>query len=234
MNRVIPTFITAEVLVVILAPTLAPQQKTPDISKSSASAPLPSIDEVLEKYVQSIGGESALKKVYSRVSVGEWQNATTGVKLPLEIYAKAPNNWAEVLFNPAVRGQTGRGYDGTEGWSSNMMETGLRIVTGEELATMKREFDFYWPIRLKQLYKGLAVTGRENIEGREVIAVDALPESGTLEKMYFQQYLKDYREVDGLKLPFTIWSEGTVTIITKLDKVTQNIAIDDSRFKRPT
>ena len=53
---------------------------------------------------------------------------------PVEIYAKAPNKRVEMLDAPENRGATGRGHDGTTGWSMNMTETGLRYLEGAELA----------------------------------------------------------------------------------------------------
>lgn len=221
--------------------------QTPDSSKAS-----PTVEQVLAKYVESIGGRAAYQKLTTQVATGEWENVTRGVLLPIEIYSKAPNRRVEILDATENRGLTGRGYDGTAGWSMNMTETGLRQLEGAELATMQRESDFYRQIKLEQLYKRLTLTGKDRIGGREVYAIEAIPESGNPEKLYFdaetgllsrrdmmygktpvEHYYEDYREVDGIKLPFILRSEGPVRVITRLKQIKHNVPIEDARFKSP-
>ena len=117
---------------------------------------------------------------------------------------------------------------------------------------MKRESDFYRSIKLAQLYKRLTMTGKEKADGREVYVVEAVPETGNPEKFFFEvdtglllrrdvlygttpvrHYYEDYREVDGIKLPFVVRSEGPVRVITRLTEIKHNVAIEDSRFRSP-
>ncbi|MEK6323157.1 MAG: hypothetical protein AABN33_15905 [Acidobacteriota bacterium] len=219
----------------------------PDSSKA-----LPTVEQVLAKYVESMGGRAAYQKLTTRVANGDWENVTRGVTFPIEIYSKAPNKRVEILDASENRGFTGRGYDGTAGWSMNMTETGLRQLEGAELATMQRESDFYRQIKLDQLYKQLTVTGKFRIGGREVYVIEAIPESGNSEKLYFdaetgllsrremiygktpvQHYYEHYRDVDGIKLPFILRSEGPVRVITRLKQIKHNVPIEDARFKSP-
>ena len=220
---------------------------------TDSSKALPTVEQVLRKYVEALGGSSAHLKLTTRVEKGEWENATRGIRHPVEIYAKAPNKRVELLDAPENRGATGRGHDGTTGWSMNMTETGLRYLEGAELAGAQRESDFYRQIRLDRLYVRLAVVGKEGLGGREVYVVDATPESGNPEKLYFdvetgllsrrdmvygktpvQHYYEDYRNVDGIKLPFVVRSEGPVKVITRLTEIKHNVPIEDARFKSPS
>jgi outer membrane lipoprotein-sorting protein len=219
---------------------------------NDSSKALPTIDQLLKKYIRAIGGREAHEKLKTRIATGEWDNVTRGVRFPIEIYSKAPNKRVEILDASENRGFTGRGYDGTNGWSMNMTETGLRPLEGAELAMMKRESDFYRALRLDQLYKRLTLTAKENIDGREVYIVEALPETGNPEKLYFEaasgllfrrdvvygktpvhHYFEDYKDIDGIKLPFTLRSEGPIKIVTRLREVKHNTTIDDAKFKIP-
>ena len=219
---------------------------------TESSKALPTIEQVLSKYVQATGGSAAHQKLTTRVAKGEWENVTRGVRFPIEIYSKAPNKRVEILDAPENRGFTGRGYDGSAGWSMNMTETGLRQLEGAELAMIQRESDFYRAIKLDRLYQRLTVTGKDRIAGREVYAVEAVPESGNPEKLFFdvetgllsrrdvvygktpvQHYYEDYRDVDGIQLPFVLRSEGPVRVITRLTQIKHNVPIDDARFKSP-
>ena len=49
-----------------------------------------SVDEILDKYVQAVGGKAAIEKVTTRVMKGKLENPDEGPS-PTEIYAKAPN-----------------------------------------------------------------------------------------------------------------------------------------------
>jgi hypothetical protein len=230
-----------------------PISSSTPLQTTNPSNATPKVEEILAKYVQATGGAAAHQKLTSRIEKGEWENATRGVRFHIEIYSKAPNQRVELLDAPENRGSTGRGYDGTSGWSMNMTETGLRPLEGAELATVRRDSDFYRPIRLDRLYARLTATGVERVNGREVYAVAAIPESGNPEKLYFdvetgllsrrdmvygktpvQHYFEDYRDVDGIKLPFVIRSEGPVRVITRLKEIKHNIPIDDEKFKSPS
>lgn len=48
-----------------------------------------------------------------------------------------------------------------------------------------------------------------------------------------QHYYEDYREIDGIKLPFLMRSEGPVRVITRLTEIKHNVPIDDAKFKTP-
>lgn len=221
--------------------------QTRDISKAP-----PTLEQVLAKYVRATGGAAAHEKLTTRVAKGEWENVTRGVRFPIEIYSKAPSKRVEILHAPENHRFTGRGFDGSSGWSMNMTETGLRHLEDAELAMMQRESDFYRAIKLDRLYKRLTVSGKDKTNGREVYVVDALPESGNPEKLYFdaetgllsrrdvvygatpvQHYYEDYREVDGIKLSFVLRSEGPVKIITRLTEIKHTVPIDDAKFKSP-
>ncbi|MEK6301925.1 MAG: hypothetical protein AABO41_14530 [Acidobacteriota bacterium] len=238
-------------IILAIAMSFAFSVPTP-LQTTDSSNPLPTVEQVLSKYVQATGGGAAHQKLTTRVAKGEWENVTRGVKIPIEIYSKAPNKRVEILDAPENQGFTGRGYDGAAGWSMNMTETGLRQLEGPELAMMQRESDFYRAIKLELLYQRLSVSGKDRIAGREVYVVEGLPESGNPEKLYFdvetgllsrrdvvygktpvQHYYEDYREVDGIKLPFVLRSEGPVRVITRLTEIKHNVSIDDSKFKSP-
>jgi outer membrane lipoprotein-sorting protein len=242
---------TVTTIILALAMSL-PSTLPGSLQATDSSKTLPTVEQVLARYVQATGGSAAHQKLTTRVAKGEWENVTRGVRFPIEIYSKAPNKRVELLDAPENRGFTGRGYDGAAGWSMNMTETGLRPLEGAELATMQRESDFYREIRLDRLYQRLTVAGKERINGREVYSIEAIPESGNPEKLYFdcetgllsrrdmvygktpvQHYYEDYRDIDGIKVPFVLRSEGPVRVITRLTEIKHNVPIEDARFKSP-
>ena len=53
--------------------------------------------------------------------------------------------------------------------------------------------------------------------------------------MIVESYFEDYREVDGIRLPFTVRVVSpTGTYSLRFSKVQHNIPIDDAKFSKPT
>jgi hypothetical protein len=217
------------------------------------ASPLPTVEQILERYVQAVGGREAIEKVTSRVLKGSRIGAD-GVLVPEEVYSKAPNKLLVITSYPKQVFRTG--FNGSQGWARSN-ET-ARDLPAEMLAQIRREAEFYKETRLKDLYSKLAVVGRALVGEREAFVVEATPaEGGSTEKLYFdvqtgllvrkyseaktvlgqfptQTDYEDYREVEGVKLPFTIrWSIPGRTWGRKITEVKQNVLVDDAQFNVP-
>jgi hypothetical protein len=126
------------------------------------------------------------------------------------------------------------------------------------LAQLRREAEFYRETRLKDSYSKLSVLGRATVGEREAYVVEAAPaDGGAPEKLYFdaqtgllvrkyseaktvlgpfptQTDYEDYRDVEGIKLPFAIrWSIPGRTWGRKITEVRQNVPLDDVQFNPP-
>jgi zinc protease len=220
-----------------------------------AGAALPTADEVVDKYVNAIGGKEAYEKLSSRLSKGTFELPAMGASGSLEIHAKAPNKTISIIDIPGF-GLVSRCYDGTTGWAQDP-QTGIRELTGTELAIQKRGADFFQAVRMKDLYPKRELKGKEKVGEREAYLVEAVPSEGGPVKMYFdtetslltrveleadspqgkldvQTVLSDYTEVDGIKLPFTIrQATGALDFVIKIQEVKHNVPIDDEKFKKP-
>jgi hypothetical protein len=122
---------------------------------------------------------------------------------------------------------------------------------------MKREFDFYRDLRLKTLYPKTAVKGKERVSGQDTYVVEATADDGAVEKWYFaaqtgllirmdtpyssddgtsflQTVFEDYRDVDGVKIPF-VWRQTSPDFdyFIKFTEIQNNVPIDDSKFAKP-
>src|SRR5262249_6631127 len=83
------------------------------------------------------------------------------------------------------------------------------------------------------------------IGARAVYVIEATPAEGDPEIWSFDArtglliriddtYFDDYREVDGVKLPFTVrTSSAAGKVIIKLDEIRHNVPIEETRFKNP-
>ncbi|HJZ67757.1 MAG TPA: hypothetical protein VKF81_06535, partial [Blastocatellia bacterium] len=142
---------------------------------------------------------------------------------------------------------------GVVAWTQNS-QRGLREVSGPEKENFKREYDLHREIRLREFYSKMTCKGAEKAGDREVYVIEAATADGLTEALYFdvgsgllvrrdvtlqgttlQAYLEDYKDVDGIKVPFTIRRvRSDFSFTQKFDQVTHNIAIDDAKFSKPT
>jgi outer membrane lipoprotein-sorting protein len=238
----------------VLTPAFAQNPSTPGGDKKPGEG-LPTAEQIIEKYVQALGGKAAIEKVTSQVSKGTFEIPNFGATGTVEIYAKAPNKQLTISNSPGF-GSTVRGFDGTIGWEESPMSR-RRDLKGAELALMKRDSDLQRSLKFKEFYSKLTVTGKETSEGREAYVVEAVPNEGNPEKLYFDTqtgllvrkdvemmsrtgkvtlniYLENYKDVNGLKVPFTerrVSPSFSLTIL--LEDVKQNVPVDDAKFNKP-
>ncbi|MGA8184440.1 MAG: c-type cytochrome, partial [Terriglobia bacterium] len=215
-------------------------------------ASLPQPDAIVGKYVVALGGADALRKVKSRVMTGTM--TAFGHTMPVEIYAQAPDEMANVIKSP--RGQSMTVYNGHEGWAS-MMPRPPHPLEGSELDRARLDADFYFPLDIQKLFTSLRERPPQKVGDEEAYVVLGMrlgkppvelffsKQSGLLLRMvYFTQTAlgrlpqqtdySDYREVDGVKVPFQ-WTvaqpRGASTV--QLAEVRQNVPISASKFSIP-
>ena len=247
-------------LAVIATAVLAVPRKAAQLFAPSATDAAPSVDQILDKYVEAIGGKAAIEKVTSRVSIGSAEIVGMDAKGTIEIYEKAPNKLTRIVKIPGAFAWAS-GFNGTLAWAFNMSSGKLEEKKGKELAVAKTAADFYQVLKLKERYSKISVKGVEKIQyrngPRETYVIEATAPTGDPEKLYFdtetgllirhdtmeeseegkvpiREFLLDYKEVDGVKIPFTSrQAQGTTVLLFKLTDVKQNLGIDEARFNKP-
>jgi hypothetical protein len=238
---------------------LAWAQETPPKPepKQEAKAPesMPTADEIIDKFVEASGGKAAIGKLTSRELKGSFEVPAMSASGNLQIYAKAPNKSLVVITMPAF-GTIQEGFDGTVAWEENP-QVGLRELSGSELETRKRDLDFHKVLHLKDIYPKRTLKGKEKVGTQEAYVVEVTPSDGNSEKMYFDTQtgllirldveretpqgkfpieirLEDYREVDGVKVPFLMRRIlPMVSFDIKIEDVKHDTTIDDAKFKKP-
>jgi hypothetical protein len=216
---------------------------------------LPSTGEVIGRYVTANGGEAAIATIKTRVSRGieiTTNRMTPPQTLPIEIVQAAPDKLLVSRKNP--RGATLEGFDGAKGWTKDTR--GVRELAGKELAEIKREADFFRYLKIKETYPQMRVLSKEKVREREAYVVGATSREDSREKLYFDvesgllvrrslafktafgsipevMDFDDYRDVDGVKLPFMItWSRPPFGFVRKLTEIKVNQLVDGARFQR--
>jgi hypothetical protein len=252
MKRTLTTlFLCLTLTVVAMAQDKPAPAKAPD----TKPAALPSADQIVTKYVQAVGGKAAIEKLNSRQTKGTFDLPAMGVSAGMEAYAKAPNKSAFTIDVPGF-GLVQRGYNGTVGWESNP-QNGLRDLSGNELAQMKLGAEFYRDVKLQQLFPKMTVKGIEKVGGQDAYVVEATSAEGIMQKMFFDAQsglivraeteadtpqgkmavtvlYSDYRDVDGVKIPFTTEQKSAaIEFVIKLESVKHNVPIDDAKFNKP-
>jgi hypothetical protein len=238
-----------------IAPPLpqAPPEGGPAGMKPTVA--LPTVDQVLEKYVQALGGKAAIEKTKTRVMNGT-QLSSIGMSMPLVISQQAPNKFLAVMTTPQ-QATISRGYDGAVGWMKG--PRGQRELAGDELAEMKRTADFFWMLKLRELAKDMSVMSKEKIGEREVYVLGVLVAPARIEKLYFdaqnglllraitledslvgwipeQVDYEDYRDVDGVKMPFVIrqsYVDPWIGWTRRFTEVKTNVPVDEKGFELP-
>jgi hypothetical protein len=155
--------------------------------ETDARPDLPSVDQILTKYIQALGGEQAIRKVTSRVITGT-QTVPTGpggtVPYPatLERSEKAPNLVVNVYRTPTYT--ISDGFDGTKAWAQDLRGRVTEPGAVDQMRA-KRYADFYLPLDLKQAYSKMRVEGVDNVNGHEAYMVAAQAQGDREERLYF-------------------------------------------------
>jgi outer membrane lipoprotein-sorting protein len=212
-------------------------------------------DAILDKYVQALGGAARLASLTSYVATGMYTGFNTGgAPVPIEIYAKAPDQRAQIIRVPD--GDGFKVYDGRNAWvAERWRPLPLMALTGGNLEGAKMEAIMSFPAGIRGAFSQWR-SSSTLIDDRKVLLLQGtgagqLPvnfyfdESGLLVRLVrwnkiavgtlpIQIDYSDYREVAGIKMPFrTImtWTDGQSTI--ELNQVQPNVPVDAARFATP-
>ena len=219
----------------------------------------PTADQILDKYIQALGGQQRLSALTSYVAKGTAEGYDTyHVKVPLEIYAKAPNQRS--LLYRTQNGDSTTVFDGQSGWvaAPDKPLPLFPLLPGAELDAAKLDAELCFPGGIKQALTQWRVGFPVTTIGDQVVNVIQGSGSGKSRfKLYFddktgllvrqlryedtpvgmvpsQVDYSDYREVNGVKIPFktvVTWTDGqTIMLLTDLQP---NVAILPGKFAMP-
>ncbi|HJQ26327.1 MAG TPA: S41 family peptidase [Blastocatellia bacterium] len=213
-------------------------------------SPAPTVDQILDRYVQALGGKAALERQTRRVIRGTFTSPDLQAAGTFEVYDKVPNKHLLILQGTDF-GTYRLGFNGTAAWEQQPRDDDAE----DQPAFQKREADFYLPIKFHELFPKLVLVGKEKVGARQADVLEA-PRAGNPKRWYFDtesgllirsesrgpngqitesEDFDDYRAVDGIKLPFSIrrLEDTGVTLQFKVTEVKHNVEIDDARFEKP-
>ncbi len=208
--------------------------------------------DIIAKYLKAIGGKDAYQKITSLKFEGSTLNEE-GKEMPVTIYQKAPDKLLMVTQNHW--GELSRGYNGEIGW----FKAGQREdkVDGDNLNLLKDAAEFYKNINIDKDYSNLRLSDIVVVDGDTAYEVKGTLSAYLNDKLYFdvntgllirrieydntplgnlqvQTDYKDYRNVDGVLIPFTVHTAGYETNqTTNFTNITANREIADNIFDMP-
>jgi photosynthetic reaction center cytochrome c subunit len=229
----------------------------PEGASPAANTPAgPSADQLIEKYVEALGGADALQKISSRVEKGTMTPFAGPPRFLIDVLSKAPDKRMSVVHLPGG-GDSVTAYDGHVGWMGGNPGMPPREMSGGDLEGVKLDADFYFPVHIKQVFSQLRVRPPDKVGDHEANVVFGVNPGQPPVKLYFDEQsgllvrlvryeetplgrnptqidYADYRDSGGVKAPFR-WTiarpRGRSTI--QIDQIEQNVAIDDAKFAKP-
>jgi outer membrane lipoprotein-sorting protein len=225
---------------------------------SSFSLAAQKVDGVIKKYVAFIGGKKSWEKVKTLKTSGEYDYG--GMKFPFTTFAKKPNLYKFVV--PLEGKYYAQAFDGKQGWKIDAFknETSPTLLTGKLALSMANEADVELEdafIDYKRKGHQAILDGKDTVDGKNCLRVKFIRKNGAVETYYFDESTSallmktavskngemqgtilntrysDYREIDGIKIPFKSVSNSNDQVILDItiEKVEVNAAIDDREFQ---
>jgi hypothetical protein len=213
-------------------------------------------EQVFTKYITALGGAQRLAALTSYVATGTYAGFNTGGSMiPVDVYAKAPNQRTQVVHMQA--GDAIKTFDGTQAWAAEgWRPMPLLQLTGGNLEGAQLEALVQFPTGIQKAYATWQVSGTL-LDGKSTAILQGsnpnqLPvnfyfdaDSGLLSRIVrwnrtavgivpTQTDFSDYRDVNGVKMPHHLvltWTDGQNTYEFK--QIRPNVQIEAARFSRP-
>jgi hypothetical protein len=218
---------------------------------------VPTVRQVLDRYVEATGGRAALEKLKSREMKGTIEVTALGTGGAFLLRAKVPNRQMSTLEFGGF-GAMREGYDGTVAWSTAPLQ-GVKRKTGAELARVRRTTVFPRELKLAETYDRLEVKGAAKVGTVDTWLVVGESKEGKPDHLYFDQKsglllreestvptgvgemtfqidFEDYRVVDGVKVAhrMRVPQPPEMGFRIQFESVKHNLDFADSVFAEPS
>jgi photosynthetic reaction center cytochrome c subunit len=249
-------------------PSLAQQYSAPPDEDPDEIEPNPVVrvtmtaEQILDRYIQAIGGAAAAAKLASFTAKGTYEGFDSDFEqVAVDVYAKAPDMRVSVIHMRA--GDSVTTYDGREAWAagpSDLTPVTLFSLVEESLEGVRLDAQLAFPGQIKQILTDWR-TGFPplSIDNRPVDVIQGRTPGKSRVKLYFDKetgflvrsvrysttavgtvpitvVYSNYRDVPGLgvKIPYTWQVTWTNGRGTyNVTSLQPNVAIDAARFGRP-
>jgi outer membrane lipoprotein-sorting protein len=218
----------------------------------------PSVDDIIAKNMQAKGGLEKMRAVQTLKQTSK-MTLPGGIEGTLTMYGKRPNMTRQELTLTAIGMTVINAFDGQTAWSVNPVQ-GMptpTVVTGPmgELVKEQSADMFDGPL-VDYKTKGytVALVGTETVGTRKMYHLKLTRKDLRVQHCYIdvetnleskttgdtpsglaEQEMSDYRDVDGLKMPFLVRTMlgGIEQVKIQVEKIEVNAKFDDGVFKMP-
>ena len=238
-----------------------PEQEDDDVVPKAVGGP--SATEILDKYIQVMGGAQRLAGLTSFVATGSSLGyGGFGGDGEFTIYSKGGNpvqRTTQITFKDHPdRGDSTWSFDGRTGWIKTPRGLfSMYELVGGELDGARLEAQLAFPGNIKQTLNNWRTGLRRAIDNKDYLIVQGSGPKGLLATLYFDEetgYLRrlvrytpspvgriavqidytDYRDVGGIKFPFELqFSWLDGRYTAKIKDIKTNVAIDAAKFGQP-
>jgi hypothetical protein len=208
---------------------------------------LPTTAQVVERYVEAMGGREAIEDLATRVCLGRMIHDLHWKRPPYEVVSivgYAESSGKVLMVEHKSDGIRCEGFDGESTWIQDA--NGIQVRDEPVRSKIAWLLDPQGAIRLEEYFPGLEVTSSENLDGRALYVLEpedldrahyALyfdSETGLIVRIGYYWEIKDYREVDDVLVPFRVDMSrkgGSSTLV--LDEVNHNLPLETAVFDVP-
>lgn len=207
--------------------------------------------QLLTRHVEAIGGMAAFARLKSRVMHAR---VDMGANKSRTVVSQKMPNKILVETDMAGLGKMLQGYDGKTGWVSSELQ-GYRTMKGPELQQLLTNVDLRTEAQLPERCPLRKWIGEKTVNGRLTQAIALARWQGPAGTYYFDDEtarlvrietaivsgskgvlpvtidFSDFREVDGITMPFmTTTTNPAMRMVTTIESVENNVPLDDAIF----
>lgn len=214
--------------------------------------------QILSRFIEVTGGETTLRKLTNRLSIGSFEAPALGFQGTIEVVQSIPRRTAQklIIANSATLQMA---TDGKVAWIE-APGIGVQLMDGLQRDQFIEENDLLGLLDYPQRFTNAMVLPPVEIAGVSCLPVTGFNRLGKKETMYFgkesgllvrwdrpkldptanwtdtETYFENYQTIDGVKIPFKVSQkvpadQSFVLIVTS---VTHDVAPKPDRFKPPT
>lgn len=209
-----------------------------------------SIEDLIARNIEAKGGLARLKAIQTIRQTGT--QSMQGMNAAVKIYTKRPNLVRqETLVNGKL---VTNAFDGQTAWMHNpFVGAEPMVMSGPQAELIREQSNFDGPLvdHKSQGYT-IAMQGMESSGDRSLIHLRLTSRTGQVSHMFLDavtylearlrteagpmildQEFSDYRDVEGVKMPFLLrtLANGALQVELKLQKIEFNTPMDDNLFR---
>jgi len=214
-------------------------------STGAIAGELATVESILERYIEAVGGREAIERLTTRVCIGREITDLTSRQQPIyeklhfEAYSKIPSSYYTETWTDA--GNYIRAYSGETGWIKD--KCGVKV--DERAGTYRLDWllNPQYALRVQEYFPDLTLNGTQQVRGHTVHVLESPAchrplffdtTSGLLIGFGHNWEIHDYREVDAVLYPHRIhMSRKGGSTVYEFDMVEHNVEIEDSLFVMP-